>query len=275
MPAIDLRKVPIAPGSRVAIFGPPNTLKTTAMLTWPKGKTSYGEGAMVIMLYPGEKGWDTIPRDREDIIPLVWQIEDPTKVSPAQIVREVEQTTWRALAGEYGKILTFCGDGLHKLYGWYYLQSWLEMTALFEKSQGDSAAEAARLPAYNRAHERFSLYVTKLINSSVPWLVCSMWEGRVKDNPDDPAKNAKRHVFPDLPGQMAKDIVGEFPSGVLYAEVTAPDPKGRVQGYWLTKKTGDIWGVGLKVPEEVALKIPPRIPAHFESLMRAIRGEVG
>lgn len=266
MPPVDLRKTALKPGSRLAIFGPPNTLKTTAMLTWPK--------PLAIMVYPGEKGWDTIPKDREDIIPIGWELEDPSKVSPAQIVQEVEKTTWRILAGEFGPIQSFAGDGLHKLYGWYYRKSHLDMTASFSNNPKiEDPVEAARLPAYSRSYDDFGLYLTKLLNSSIPWVVCSMWEGKLKDDPEDTKRGAPQHIFPDLPRQLAHDIVGEFPSGVLYAETSMPDVKGMVKGTWQTRKLGAVWGCGLKVPADIAAKIPAKIAANYDALMAAYKGE--
>jgi hypothetical protein len=268
MPAVDLRKINRQPGSRVAIFGAPNTLKTTAMLTWPK--------PLVILLYPGEKGWDTIPRDRDDIIPLIWEI-DPEKASWSQLCSEVEKTTWRAIAGEFtgGKQpQTLALDGLHKLYHCYLKREFTDLVlAAQSNARSNQDPEAYRGPSYGRAHDVFGHYVTKTLQSSVPWIVASLWEGRIKDNPDDTTRTAKRHIFPDLPGEMGKNIVGEFASGILYSEVGLPDPLGRVKGTWLTKKSGDIWGVGLKCPAEIAERIPARIPQTWEALTKALSGK--
>ena len=273
MPYIQLRPDsysdrPVA--SRVALFGPPATFKTTAIVkTWPR---QHGDrDKLAILSYPGEKGWETIPRDDPDLLPFVWEIEDPEKISPHQIVKEVESTTARILAGEFGKVATFAGDGAHKLYQWYLMRAHQDRIANPPRDW-DGDEDKLLGPAYGQAHKDYGLYMTRLLSAKVPYVVVTFWQSMEKDDPDDLRRRAPKHIFPDLPGQMAKNIVGEF-SAVMFCEATPPDMRGRSRGFWLTRPEGRVWGACIKVPPEIGQNIPVRIPQHFDVLQKYMAGE--
>ena len=235
-------------GRRVLISGPPNTLKTTAMMTWPAHRHHVS--------YPGEKGFETLPRNSPDMTPWIWEVADPAKLSPHSVVTEVETLTTEILSGKHGECTTFAGDGIHKLYTWYYERAWLDM--------GQTEETVGR--AYGKAHRDFSAYLNRVLQSQVPYVVMSVWEGRTKDDPENKSKQASTHIFPDLPGEMAKRIVGEF-SVVLYAECDPPDPQGKVRARWQIRPSGKVWGVGVKLPPDMAAKLPAKLePPDFKQL---------
>lgn len=260
-------KLPAA--RRVLISGAPNTLKTTAMLTWPK--------PLHIVSYPGEKGFETIPTNVDGIFPYVWEIDDITKVSPHAVVREVETLTMEILSGKHGEVTTFVGDGLHKLYGWFWEAAFQDLiAAASQRKDWDGNDENLRGPAYGVTHGgatggTFGAYITKTLHTPTPYIVMSLWEGASKDDPDDPRKRASKHIFPDLPGMAAKRIVGEF-GATLYSTVTLPDPQGRVQGQWQLRPEGNVWGAGVKVAPEIAKNLPARMPQDFLALEELLSG---
>ena len=235
-------------GRRVLISGPPNTLKTTACFTWPAHRQHVS--------YSGEKGYETIPRDNPDHTAWIWEVADPAKLSPHAVVTEVETLTTELLAGKHGECMTFVGDGVHKLYTWYFERAWLDLGQR-EETVGQ---------AYGKAHRDFGAYLNKVLQSQVPYVVMTAWEGRTKDDPTDKSKNAPSHIFPDLPGMMASRIVGEF-SVVLYAEVDPPTPQGKVTARWQIRPAGKVWGVGVKLPPEMAARLPNKLePPDFRKL---------
>lgn len=236
-------------GRRVLISGPPNTLKTTATFTWPAHRQHVS--------YPGEKGFETIPRNDPSVTPWIWETEDASKtLTPHTVVQAIETLTVEILAGKHGECTTFVGDGLHKLYTWYFERAWLDL--------GQTEENVGR--AYGAAHRAFSAYLNRVLQSRVPYVVMTVWEGRTKDDPESRDKRAPTHIFPDLPGEMAKRIVGEF-SVVLYSEADPPDPKGQVRARWQVRPAGKVWGVGAKLPPELALKLPNKIePPDFRKL---------
>lgn len=259
----------LPPARRALISGAPNTLKTTAMLSWPK--------PIHIVSYPGEKGFETIPTGIDGIYPYVWEIDDIASVSPGSVVREVETLTMEILSGKYGEVKTFAGDGIHKLYGWHWSANLAELVnSASQRRDWDGDDEKLRGPAYGITHGgadggTFGKYITKTLSTSTPYIVMSLWEGATKDNPDDTSKRASTHIFPDLPGQAAKRIVGEF-GVVVYSTVSLPDPQGKVTGSWQLRPEGKVWGVGAKVPPEIGRTLPVRVPQDFTVLEQLLSG---
>lgn len=256
--ALDSR---LPPASRVLISGPPNSFKTTSIVeTWPRPNH--------LVSYPGEKGYETIPVGEEGLFPYIWQVEDVSKVNAASVLREVEQATADIISGKYGDVTTFAGEGLHKLYGWHYTAALDDLLAGDSKGVGE---EALRGPAYGRAHASFMAYITKVLQSTVPYVVMTLWEGTTKDDPENRSKNAPSHIFPDLPGQLAKRIVGEF-GVVLYSQVSLPGLDGRVKGQWQLRPEGKVWGVGVKAAPEIAKNLPGKMIQDFRLLKMLLAG---
>ena len=249
---------------RVLISGPPNSFKTTSLLTWPR--------PIHIISCPGEKGWETIPVGVEGVHSYVWEIEDPTKVTSASVVAEVDKLILDILTGKKGPVTTLALDGLHKLYDWDYKQARMELEdAQLSDDMKDIRAYGN---AQGGAYKHFLDRLHKMLASTVPYVVCTVWEDPEKDDPQDKSKNAPMHVFPALPGKIAKRIVGEF-STVVYAEVSSPvaDLKGEVKGTWQIRPGGKVWGVGVKAPLDIAVKLPKSIPQDFPTLERLLKGE--
>ncbi len=102
--------------SRVMLYGPPNSLKTTACIM-----TSVYPA--VILSVPGEHGFGTIPDNVPGLIPLVWQGDAAKPQTSESVKREVETEVKRVIAGEYdgeyGKVRTLIIDGYHKMYQVY------------------------------------------------------------------------------------------------------------------------------------------------------------
>lgn len=259
---------PIA--GRVGIFGSVATFKTSSIVqTWPR---KFGDrDKMVIFSFPGEKGWETIPRNEPDLVPIIWEVDDPDRISPHQVVKEVEATITKVLAGEYGKVTTFAGDGAHKLYPWYFRRALADKLANPPKSW-DGDEDKLFGPSYGQAHLDYGHLMTKILSSNVPYAVMTFWESMEPDNPKDRSRDATRHAFPDLPGMMARNAAGEF-SAMLFAEVTLPDMRGRSRGTWLTRPEGRVWGAHIKVPPEVGQRIPVRIPQDFCVLQQYMMGQ--
>jgi len=169
------------------------------------------------------------------------------------------------VGGKHGECRTLAIDGVHKMFGWYYrrarmqVESWAGADKMTEDVKG--------LRAYNPAYDEFQLFMTRVLQSPVPYVVMTVWEDRTKDNPED--MKSPTHIFPDLPGKMAKWIVGEF-SLVLYSEVGLPDPRGNIRGEWTTKPIGKVWGVGVKVAPSRATAIPNKLPNNFAALAKVL-----
>lgn len=261
---------------RVLKIGPPNSLKTTSLMkcgecetiakcthAWPR--------PLVILNAPGEKGWETIPAGVPGIKGVRWEANAMEKMSPAAVVKEVESRTWELLATP--GLQTFAVDGLHKLYPFYYKKRRAEIADwTLVKDDPDLNNQKLDLSAYGNenggAYAEFMHYVTRVCTSPVPYVVMTVWEGSEPDS-DNPKSS---HVFADLAGKLAKRVTGEF-SVCLYSNVTQPDPMGKVKGSWQLRPKGRVWGVGVKVNPDLALKIPGEVPQNFRALETLLAGK--
>lgn len=233
---------------RVLIIGPPNSRKTTSLGTFPRPTH--------IMAYPGEKGSSSIPNE-PGISAYVWEQDD--NLAPTRVWKEVQEETKKIISGAHGPITTFAGDGLHKLYGYIYETSLKELVDAFPNSDQEKLAGRA----YGRAHKQFLDYLTMVNQSSIQNVVFTCWSGAEKDNPDD--NKSKSHIWPDLPGQLARWILGEF-SVVVFAEVGLPNAAGVSEAYWQLRPAGAVWGVGVKGQVSVVSKLPARVPQDWSKL---------
>jgi hypothetical protein len=260
--------------NRVLVIGPPNSLKTTSILkcdecevvapcthAWPRPLT--------IMSMPGEKGWQTIPRNVPGITPVVWETNSMEAMAPRAVIREVEEATWKLLATK--GVQTLAMDGIHKVYPFYYKKRRAEIADWKLIDDPDLNNQKLDLAAYGNenggAYAEYMLYLTKVLTSPVPYIVMTVWEGSEPD-PDNPKSS---HIFADLAGKLARRVTGEF-SVTLYSSVSMPDPKGRVKGSWQIRPKGKVWGVGVKVNPDLALKIPDTIPQNFQALEKLLAG---
>lgn len=236
---------------RLLIAGGPNKRKTTAALTAPK--------PIGILSYPGEKGYDTIPTDNPDIIPLVWQ--NPEKLDSHQIVREITQASIDMIAGKYGKINTFVGDGLHKFYEYI----------LDDVTDGSWFGGLEFEPKlYAMAHRVFIDYLSRTMHNPLPVVIFTTWDGSEPDRQPkagEKARDIPSHTWPDLPGKMAKKIIGEF-SVVVHSSLRSPKPGEPVEAYWQTRPSGEVEGCGVKGPAETVKKLPLYIKADYQEFER-------
>ena len=263
LPATDSDR-PVA--SRVAIYGPTGKFKTTSIIkTWPR--TYKDHEKIAILSYPGEKGWGTIPRDDPEIVASVWEIDDIEKVNPHAVIKEVEKFTADAAASN---VATFAGDGAHKLYPWYFRRALLDKIANAPKGW-DGDEDKLFGPTYGQAHNDYGLYMTKLLSSTIPYVVVTFWDSLERLDPENTSRSAPKGQYPDLPGVMARNVGGEF-SATLYAEATEPDMRGRSRGFWVTRPEGRIRAACIKVPPGIGEKIPVRIPQHFDVLQMYMSG---
>lgn len=239
---------------RTLIVGPPNSWKTTALLGWPK--------PLHILSYPGEKGYETIPRGVDGITSHIWEADMAEKTSSSTVVTDVMRVALEIVAGKYGPCATFAGDGLHKFYA--HILNAVTGGALF-------SGEDFEPRLYARAHEQFRFHLDRVMSTTVPYAVFTCWDGKEPDNPD--LKSASpTHVYPNLPGKMAKDIMGEF-SVVLYAQVKHPsaEGQGKPEGTWQLLPHGKVWGAAIKAPKEVIERLPVKITQSFEQLEQVLQ----
>lgn len=239
---------------RVLLNGPPNSGKTTSIRTWP--------GPVHVQVFPKEKGSSSLPFRTLDGQEIIGYTPDEIDVTKPQdwraIASDMTKTTVDILAGKFGPVKTFFGDGLHKAY----------QVFLAEITGGANyTGEEFDAKLYSKSHARFWEYVDMILNSGVEYIGFTCWDGLEQDNALDESKEGKKrkHVFPDLPGQAAKKVMGEF-SIVLNTGIEGVGSAARY--YWQTQPGGWVWGAGMKLPIEVSqrLKLPREVEQDWSKL---------
>ena len=252
------------PGGRVVIFGPPNTLKTTSSLSWPKGEHRGRTGALHHVSLPGEQGWETVPGTEDPHLrQYVWQFDEVTKASPHAVVREVESEVFKVASGANGPVLSLVVEGIHKMYDWYFRRAFINLqgTKAYQESGGDDEKITGR--AYGQAHDDIELFLTRILSAPVPYILLTSWEGESKDDPKNKRKDAPTHTLPELPGKMARRLTGMV--SVTMFSKTEPGPVGKARGVWILKQHGDtlgrVGGVGVKMDPTLVENIPSVLKA--------------
>lgn len=241
---------------RTLVVGGPNTRKTSSLVTWPK--------PIHVIGFPGEKGMVSLPLT-EGVHAYVYEHEagQPAE-SPAKVLKDIRQTTIDILSGKYGECKTFAGDGIHKLYEVF----------LDDVSDGASSkGEEFEAKLYSQSHAGFLDYLKLVLQSTVPYAVFTVWDGtEILDPLGLNTKN--KALYPDLPGKLAKRIMGEFPV-VLYADVgisTAPGVPAPAS--WRLVPNALVRGCGAKIPAAIAKQLPPVVPQDWARLEPILLGDV-
>lgn len=239
--------------SRILIAGEPNSRKTSSLLTWPR--------PIAILSYPGEKGAASILPDPANGVHVWTYSVDPNKPeSSSEVVKNIRDLTVKIVTGQAKqgiKFESFAGDGIHK-YAEYILDA----------ATGGNYFSGEEFDAKLYMEQRRVLlkYIDMVANSSIANVVFTCWTALEKDNPQERGSNPSRHLWPDLPGQLAKKILGEF-TATLYALVRSPMPGKPVEGVWQLQPDSEVWGVGVKAPSSIATKLPKYASQDWKVLM--------
>ena len=240
-------------GRRALNFGPPNSRKTTAIL-------SSAYYPLQIVSFPGEMGWATIPDGVNGLSSYVWEEAPGDTVTADSMRREVEDTVFQIIAGKRGPCRTLALEGFHKLYDVY-----LNVATSGSFGRGDDF-EAQR---YGRAHQMASSFLRKVLSSPVEYVIMTTWNAPEADKAG--VKGGESHEWPDLPGRMSKLVVGMF-SLVVYSKLTPALKDGRqvIVPEWLIAKDSEVWGASLKVDPRLAAKLPPKVSQNWKGLYELI-----
>lgn len=223
--------------------GPPLSGKTTSMLTFPPKRH--------ILIAPGELGHSSVREDKDTAL-YYWEFNpNATTVQFLRMWTYVQQLTREILAGKHGEITTFGLDGLHKLY------------YLIMKSNGFTSATDPR--EYTKYHEQFTNYMNGILASPVAYVVASSYDGVEALE----AGSKVTQVFPDLPGKMAKQIMGMFPV-VLHSERNGEG--NREKFMWRLRSTGKVQAAGMHIPVDIRAKFPEEVEQDWGQIEKVVNG---
>lgn len=238
--------------SRALCYGPPNSRKTTAII-----KTAHYP--LHVVSFPGEMGWATIPPDVKGLTPWVWEEAPSDPVTADSMRKEVEDVVFQVIAGKHGPCRTLALEGFHKLYDVY-----LNVATAGSFGRGDDF-EAQR---YGRAHQMAASFLRKVLSSPVEYVIVTSWNAKEADRPGE--RQGDSHEWPDLPGRMAKLIVGMF-SIVVFSKLSPVLGKpGELREEWLLKPDSEVWGASVKMDPRLVAKLPARAPQNWKKLYELI-----
>lgn len=212
---------------RLLINGPPLSGKTSSLATFPAPRH--------IIIAPGELGHSSI-RDGDGQRVYYWQFDVEQPIVKYMLMwQHVKRLTQEIITGKHGPCETLAIDGLHKLY-------YVIMKAYGYTSDTDPRA-------YTKFHEEFTNYVAPLLASKIPYVVATCYDG----NEASEAGSKVTQVFPDLPGKMAKQVMGMFPV-VFHSERQGDGTHEKF--VWRLRASGKVQGCGVHLPKEVTKIFP-------------------
>lgn len=270
---------------RVLITGETGSGKTNSLRSFP--------GPKFVMVYPGEKGQDTLlkgdgqPLD-DDMTVRMWQhAEDKTgEMRPqlsSEVIESVRKATLEAL--KTPGLVTFCGDGLHKLYeyvmdaksgGEYFAGSPFKT-----ESKQDMQVVDPRVSS--QAEHWLTDYLSLVCLSRVPYVVMTMWDkdagvrkAKLVDGKKEKWQDIPTFKMPALYSAASRKVLGEFgyqlhASSVWKRVEVAPGKLERRRLFqWQTAPDDEVGACGVKIDAAVATTIPKFIPADWRELAKYV-----
>lgn len=267
-------KTATTPRRRVLIRGLPNSGKTLSLLTFMYGEYDYadpaqhadalayaGDRQMVILSCPGETGTLSLPESNENITSIYFEApadrETMTYEWSADALADLARVEREVIANK-PDILAY--DGLTSL----ALQQFNVITEgdVFRGIDLDINPNTGRNQPYRKANfydrlcHKFGQTMGAIYNQPVPMILCTCWDdwkGASSDEERAQGIEAKRYLWPDIPGKMATRI-----TGLLDATLSArkdyrclhkscQDKLAQREHYiWQFHDYGDVKGVGIK-----------------------------
>lgn len=282
--------------TRILLSGLPQSGKTTSLQTFIYGPFDYwkseqheqavqyaGDKHLVILVCPGEFGIKSLPKSTEHISTVYYEASEDEDINSA---------SWSAQAlADFAKITTetikqkpdiLCIDGIHALWsqGMNRLTSgdYLQGEDLTVNPTTGKVDPYRQARLHRQSHNMFGQYLAGLYNSVIPLVVATVWEKYEESADNTPGKQqdigTRRYLWPDIPGEMSKGIVGRFDarlSCVMKARCihnNCQDSKESNDHYvWQFLPRDDVAGVaikGLKVHKEMQQR--PYIHQNWHSL---------
>jgi hypothetical protein len=268
---------------RILITGETGSGKTHSLRSFPSPK--------FIMVYPGEKGQDTLLKSDgsaidADTVVRVWEHGDKP-LNSTEVIEQVRKATLEALRTP--GLVCFCGDGLHKLYE--YVMDAMSGGEYFAGSpfktetRDDKQVVDPRVPM--QAEHWITDYLSVVALSRVPYAVFTAWD---KDTGVRRAKtlaDGKKEKWTDIPtfkmpafySAAARKVLGEF-GCCLHASVSVKrmDVGGgkweaRRLYQWQTQPDNEVGACAIKGEGEKVKLIPKFIGADWKELAKYVERE--
>lgn len=226
---------------RVLVHGEPLSGKTTCLMSFPAPRH--------ILIAPGELGYSSIQEDENTKI-YYFEPQD-SMMDYRHIWIQVQQWTRDILSGKHGEVTTFAIDGLHKIY------------AAIMKARGHTPDTDAK--AFSGYHDAFNNFMIPIIAGPTKYVVATCYDGSEQIETGSKT-NKDMALWPDLPGQMAKKVMGMFPV-VIH---TKRSGVGKEQYFWELQASQTMRGVGVHVPTRLRQNLPAFCEPNWEVFERML-----
>jgi hypothetical protein len=105
--------------------------------------------------------------------------------------------------------------------------------------------------------------------SMIPYVFFTVWDGKDPDKPELKSQSPM-HVYPDLPGKLARRIMGEF-SFVISTQSAPAIVAGQPARFWFQLKADNtIHGAMIKIAPEIAAFLPMKMDQDWILLEKTI-----
>ena|SRR3990167_839180 len=226
---------------RLLINGPPLSGKTTSLKTFP--------AIQRIIAAPGELGHSSIREDEYTKL-YYWEVDPAaSNVQYARVWAQVQRLTNEILAGKHGELTTFAIDGLHKL--------------IFVIMCANGWTPDTEGKVYPKYYKLFNEYLGPILASTIPYVVCTTYDGREALEPGSKISQ----VFPELPGKLAKDVMGTFP--VAFHSVRQGDGENQ-KFLWELRARGNMQAAGMHLPPELTKLFPATMPQDWNEIEKIL-----
>jgi hypothetical protein len=248
---------------RALLIGLPDTWKTSSLLTW--------ERPIAIVNAPGELGSSTL-KETNDV--HIWTYQKEGKETDYSLTRQLRKDVDEIIGS--GKYATLAVEGLRALYDAYFIPYRDEETEAAEK--GGRGADYRR--CFWLAEQDLFQLIKDINNSGMKYVVMTVWSAPQADDPIQAEMAAKQrgvtvpqHWMPDIPGKnVPARLLGQFGMKANCKPGKQLAPGKWTPGVWTTRNQGTQMGAGLKLPIEIAQRIPTEIEANWMKLEELVMG---
>jgi hypothetical protein len=237
--------------SRVLVSGDVNSGKTTSVRTCHR--------PVHVISLPGEGGTNSIPRE-DGIVPYVWTEDADSRASSKVVIDQVRALTVEILTGKRGECRTIFVDGLHRLYDHFLNQV-----------TGGAYLAGREFEAllYSRSHVQFVDYLKLVKDSSVSSAFFTVWSAKDPDKPELRSQSPQ-HVYPDLPGRLARRVMGEFSLVIASHSMPSVVANQPPRFYWQLKANNVVHGAMIKIAPEIAAHLPSEMEQDWQKLEKLL-----
>lgn len=267
---------------RILITGETGSGKTHSLRSFP--------GPKFVLLFPGEKGQDTLlgsdgsPLDADTTVRVFEMGDKP--ITSTEVIEQVRKET--IAARKIDGLVTFCGDGYHKLYE--YVMDALSGGEYFAgspfKTETKMDTQVVDPRVASQAEHWMADYISSISLSKIPYVVLTGWDKDAGIRRAKMQADGKKEKWTDIPtfkmpalySQASRKILGEF--GIcVHASVTSKRKEvsagkfERVREYrWQTIADDEVGACAIKGDAAKTALIPKFILADWRELAKYVEG---